>query len=405
MTLLPPAPAPTGALLLLATPAPRLADHVARLGPVPLPDADAVLDVVRASGLRGRGGAWRSTAAKMDAVRARAARARAARPGRAPLVAANAAEGEPASGKDAALATASPHLVLDGLQLAARAVGAEHAVVHGHPGPALDALAAAAAERAPHDPVPVRLVAVPRAYVAGQETAVARAAEGGPALPRPRPRDGAPAEVAGAPALVLNVETLARLALTVRGLPAPGPLVTVSAPDLPPRALELRPGARVRDALAAADAELPGRTRAVLVGGYAGTWLTAGAALDRELSPEGLAPVGASPGAGVLLAATTGTCVLATTAAVVRYLADSSARQCGPCWRGLPHLAGLVEELAAGRGGPECLARLREAVGLVVGRGACAHPDGAASTVASALAAVPDDVAAHLAGRCAEVRP
>ncbi|MEJ5914367.1 NADH-ubiquinone oxidoreductase-F iron-sulfur binding region domain-containing protein [Pseudokineococcus sp. 1T1Z-3] len=396
----PPPAAPGRAVrpLLLGAPAPRLADRLGLLGPVPAATADDVLDLVRAAGLRGRGGAWRPTAVKMDAVRERARRT-----GRAPLVAANAAEGEPLSRKDAALATARPHLVLDGLQLAARAVGAREALVHAHPGLGLDALAAAASERADLDPVPVRLVVVERAYVAGQESAVARAAEGGPALPRPRPRSGGPVEVAGAPALVLNAETLARLALAARGLPTPGPLVSVSAPDLEARALELPPGARVVDALAAAHPTLPARTHAVLVGGYAGTWLPLAACRGRALTPEGLAPVGATPGAGVLLAATTGTCVLRTTAVVARYLADSSARQCGPCWRGLPHLAALVEALAAGTADAQGLARLQEAVGLVVGRGACAHPDGAAGTVASALAAVPGDVAAHLAGRCEQV--
>jgi len=394
-----PAPAPSTTLLDRAAGAARPADlreHLRRFGPAPAAPPGAVLAAARAADLRGRGGAWRSAAAKMDAVAASSQRR-----GRAAVVAADAAEGEPCSAKDAVLLRSNPHLVLDGLQLAGRAVGADRLLLHGHPGPALEALAAAAHERAGADPLPVGVVAVPRAYVAGQDTAVARAAEGGPALPRSRPRDGVPL-AGGAPVLVQNVETLARLALAVRGLPQPGPLVTVTAPGLPPTARELRPGATVLDALAAVDPGLPARAGAVLVGGYAGTWLPASACLDRTLSPEGLAPVGASPGAGVLLVAPRGTCVLAATATVVRYLADSSAGQCGPCWRGLPRLADLVEELASGRPRDGGLAALARAVGLVEGRGACAHPDGTARTVTSALRAVPDDIAAHLTGSCVE---
>ena len=394
-----PAPAPPAALLdpRGRTRPADLPAHLHRFGPAPAAPAEAVLAAARAAGLRGCGGAWRPTAAKLEAVSA-ASRRR----GRRAVAVANAAEGEPWSTKDAALLRTHPHLVLEGLQLAGRAVDADRLLVHGHHGPALEAVAAAARERDGADPLPVRLVTVPRAYVSGQETAVARAVEGGPALPRPRPRpDGVPL-AGGAPVLVQNVETLARLALAVRGLAQPGPLVTVCAPDLPPTARELRPGATVSDALAAVDPGLPGRAGAVLVGGCAGTWLPAAACLDRTLSPEGLAPVGASPGAGVLLVAPRGTCVLATTATAVRHLADSSAGQCGPCWRGLPALADLVEDLAAGRLRDGGLAALHRAVGLVDGRGACGHPDGAARTVASALSAVPDDVPAHLHGSCTE---
>ena len=94
-----------------------LLEHQARNGPVVLDTS--LVDEVAASGLRGRGGAAFDTATKLRAVAAR----------RRPIVVANAAEGEPASGKDKALRRATPQLVLDGVVATAYAVGARDAVV------------------------------------------------------------------------------------------------------------------------------------------------------------------------------------------------------------------------------------------------------------------------------------
>jgi NADH:ubiquinone oxidoreductase subunit F (NADH-binding) len=92
-----------------------------------------------------------------------------------------------------------------------------------------------------------------------------------------------------------------------------------------------------------------------------------------------------------------GACALNFTAAVTRYLANQSAGRCGPCFRGLPALATAFEELL--RGGPA--EPVEQLVGLVDGRGACAHPTGTARLVRSALLTFPDEVAAHAEGRCA----
>src|SRR2546430_2588809 len=87
-------------------------------------DAGGLLDLIERSGLRGRGGAAFPLAAKARAVR------RVAKWGRTPVVVANGEEGEPASIKDSWLLRNRPHLVLDGLRLAAAAVGADRAFVY-----------------------------------------------------------------------------------------------------------------------------------------------------------------------------------------------------------------------------------------------------------------------------------
>jgi NADH:ubiquinone oxidoreductase subunit F (NADH-binding) len=105
---------------LLAAAAPTMADHQRLLGPLPDVDPATLLRAVADSGLTGRGGAAFSTARKLASVAS----------GAHPVVVANGAEGEPASSKDRVLLSTAPHLVLDGLALAARATGARTAYLY-----------------------------------------------------------------------------------------------------------------------------------------------------------------------------------------------------------------------------------------------------------------------------------
>jgi NADH:ubiquinone oxidoreductase subunit F (NADH-binding) len=205
---------------------------------------------------------------------------------------------------------------------------------------------------------------------------------------------------------VQNVETLARLALLARGHLGAGSRVLVTrraeVGGAPAADVVVVPtGARLDEVLPLADG-----VGAVLVGGYHGTWLPAAVARDLTLDREGLGPVGASLGAGVLAALPGDRCGLRETARVVGYLAAESAGQCGPCLNGLPRIAAALDLLvrpdrAYGRIG---LTRLLDDVerwcGLVAGRGACRHPDGSARLVASALRVFAGEIDLHGTGRC-----
>lgn len=402
-------PPGTGAGRLLAAAAATWTEHVQALGPLLLRDGPDLVAEVSASGLTGRSGAGRPSGAKLAAVAAGVAASR--RPG---VVVANGTEGEPASAKDLHLLTTAPHLVLDGVAVAAEAVGADQAWVCVRPA-ALAVVGAAADERAARgvDRVRPRVVSPPEAFVTGQASALVSWLGGGPALPRstrvPLHRRG----LGGAPTLVHNVETLAHLALVARfgtawfrgtGTPVePGTaLTTTTLPGAPPQVAEVALGNRLGDLLDVFGGhDLAG----VLVGGYHGAWLAMPRAADLPLSSEGLAAAGGVLGAGVVLGLGAGACPLVATAETTRWLAGASARQCGPCAFGLPHLAERVEALAAGRLGASGTEELLAAVGLVEGRGACRHPDATARLVRSALRAFPDDVAAHAAGACASAGP
>ena len=382
------------------------AAHVARYGPVPVAafrhraGRAALIETVARAGLRGRGGGGFPTARKLAAVAA--ARGR-------PVVVANGCEGDPASLKDRALLEIAPHLVLDGMVLAATAVGAREAVLClAEGGLQVARIAAALAERSGTDPVRVRVTEVPHRYVASEESALARFLTRGDARPAMTPPRPSQRGVHGRPTLVDNVETLAHLALIARygdewyrgcgTAGAPGTtLVTIGGAVWHPGVYEIEHGTSLASVLDEAGGPAA-PARAVLVGGLGGAWLGTPFA-DVAFTPEDLRAAGAvGGGVAALVVLPRRACGLAETARVLRYLAAESARQCGPCMFGLPAIADDMTKLAVGGGGPAALERLKQRLEVVRGRGACAHPDGATAVASSALRVFADDVEGHVAG-------
>jgi NADH:ubiquinone oxidoreductase subunit F (NADH-binding) len=397
-------PAGGGVFPRLLPPAGQTGDlpaHLALHGPVPYRGTGgALIADVRAAGLTGRGGAAFPVHRKLEAVAA-------ARTGRA-VVVGNGAEGEPASHKDEALLFLAPHLVLDGLQLAAEATGAGRAVLYVREDlrvrtrlddylPERDASG--------QDRLPVEIVWSPGRFLAGEESALASRISGGPAVPRFTPPRVFEHGVDGRPTLVQNVETLAHLALIARY--GPGWFRAMGTPDEPGTMLcTLRQASGSVDVAEAAIGtplarllDLPAAA-AVLVGGYHGAWLPAAQAAQLTLSNAELRPAGAFTGAGVLAALPAGRCGLIESARVARYLALESAGQCGPCLNGLPSIAAAMADLAGPHPEPRVLDNLGRWAGLVEGRGACHHPDGTVRFLRSALRVFGPEVRLHQQGRC-----
>src|ERR1022692_1340343 len=355
----------------------RLAEHCARYGPLPAAALDrrrseALIGEVQRSGLTGRGGAGFPTAKKLAAVAA----------GPAPVVVANGTEGEPASAKDKVLLARSPHLVLDGAVLAAEMVGASQAVivVHHSVREIVDD-AVAERRRAGFDRVRTRVVTAADRFVAGEASAVVHWIEDGRPTPTRKPPRLAERGLGGKPTLVQNVETLAHLALIARYGASRFRAVGTPVEEV----LDLAGGAAAP-------------LQALLLGGYFGTWVSAAAAAALPFSAAGLAPLGANVGGRLIAALPQDACGLAETARVVRYLADESAGQCGPCVFGLDAIAGEFLRLA--EGGTSDLGRLRRWLGQVDGRGACSHPDGTIRLIRSALAAFGPELEQHAQGWC-----
>jgi NADH:ubiquinone oxidoreductase subunit F (NADH-binding) len=379
-----------------------LAEHMRVHGELPHRSPHELIEAIERSGLRGRGGADFPTARKFRTL----ASAR-----RVSALVVNGSETEPASAKDRLLLTRLPHLVLDGAVLAADAVGAPEVIVQAGEGAAgsLASLEAALAAR-PDDPVPVSIVDAPQGYVAGEESAVMHYLNGGPPLPTfvpPRPFQKGYRRL---PTLIQNPETLAQVALVARfgerwyrelGTSAdPGSaLVTISGAVAAPGVYELAFGTPMSALLEAAGGETE-PLRALLVGGYFGTWVEASQALDLRLAREDLRSVGCSLGAGVLVALGRSACGLHESARIVDYLARQSAGQCGPCTYGLRAIADSVAAVASGVAHAQERQRIERWCAEVRGRGACHHPDGATRFILSTLSVFRQEIAEHREHHC-----
>jgi NADH:ubiquinone oxidoreductase subunit F (NADH-binding) len=377
---------------------PSLATHLRTWGS---PDihAHALIAEVAAADLRGKGGAGFPAATKMSEAAS----------GKRPIVVANGTEGEPASSKDKALLTSSPHLVIDGAVLAARAIGASEVVicVKRSAVSTTQAVRHALTERTAQsiDDVSVNVVLTPDGYLSGEESALVHWLNDGDSRPtfstvRPSERG-----VDRRATLIQNVETLAHVALIARfgaswfrklGTPTdPGTtLVTVRGHVGRPGVFEVPLGATLADVVASAGGTLDGAS-GVLLGGYFGTWVPAAHAASIDLSEGSLRRAGAALGCGVIAVIAGGACGLAEVAAVTRWMASQSAGQCGPCTNGLPAISGAVDALYRGEHSGVALKQLHRWLDLVDGRGACRHPDGTVRFVRSALGVFAADIEAH----------
>lgn len=366
-----------------------------------LDDPDTLLEAVDRSGLLGRGGAAFPLAVKLRTVRD------AGRAGRETVVLANGEEGEPASVKDKWLLRNRPHLVLDGVRLAARIVNAERAYVYvsdPHSAHALNT----ALDTAKLDGVTVSVATVDPGYVAGEETAAVRAVNGGPAKPTDKPPRPFQEGVDGLPTLVSNVETLANLPYIQRyggeayrsvGTAASAGtfLATVTGAGRPAALYELPHGVSFTD-LIALHGVSPDSVQGVLMGGYfAG--LVNRSVLDATLDHETLRAHGSALGCGAV-AILTEDCPVAVAAAVMAYFDRENASQCGSCFNGTAAMSAVTSALRDGVATEEDLARLQRWSVVLRGRGACATLDAATNIAASLLKQYPELVASHLAGAC-----
>ena len=369
-----------------------------------------LFDQLEASGLTGRGGAAFPTARKVQLIRNQRSHNK--------FMVVNAMEGEPAAHKDQTLLSSNPHLVLDGAEYLASMIGAKNiAICVARDNPTV----VHHVERAIHERSrrsqrgpKLELHAPPWRYVAGEESALIHWLDDNESLPQYRPRRPHILRIGHGPALVDNAETCAHVGLIgrfgadwFRGLgtqDSPGStLVSLSGALKHPCVLEVPLGTTVRSILRAGGADPD--PQAVLTGGYGGAWLSA-LHLDTPYTNQALTPLGGTVGAGILVVVPRHACGLVETQRIVKWMANESARQCGPCAFGLPALAEDLNQLTHGSRDPQgVFKRLVERCGVIEGRGACHHPDGVVRLVKSALDVFSADIERHMRGTpCAGTR-
>jgi NADH:ubiquinone oxidoreductase subunit F (NADH-binding) len=406
----------TGRILPLTEPVASLEEYITGGGGAALSSAlqrgpGAVIEEVRAAGLRGRGGAGFPTARKWAAVRGTGSGTT--------YVVCNAAEGEPGTFKDRCLLRRNPYQVLEGLAIAAYAVGASRAFVaiKAHYEPEISRLRDALEDLAEADllgPTPVQLVLGPDEYLFGEEKATLEVIEGNEPLPRIFPpfQVGLFARPDSRNATAVNnVETLAHVpGILSHGAEwfrsngtddSPGSTVfTISGDVRCPGVYELALGLPLRVLLdvVGGGARNGGQIKAVVPGASAGLLTADG--FDTALDFESMQEAGSGLGSAGFVIYDDSACMVAALLSFARFLSIESCGQCPACKHGTEEITEALERIERGDGSADDLDTIETKSAKVTGGRRCALPVGAQLLVRSAVTAFRDEFAAHLGKPC-----
>jgi bidirectional [NiFe] hydrogenase diaphorase subunit len=361
-----------------------------------------VIEEVRKSGLRGRGGAGYPTGLKWGIVRKAASDQK--------YVVCNADEGDPGAFMDRSVLEGDPHRILEGMAIAGYAVGASQGFIYiraEYP-LAIDRLKLAIkqAERlgllgnrifesAFNFRIDLRIGA--GAFVCGEETALLRSIEGRRGRPRPRPPYPSEKGLWGQPTLINNVETYANIAPILRngsawfsaiGTPkSAGTKVFALAGNIKNTGLiEVPMGIPLRKIIFDIGGGTSGATefKAAQTGGPSGGCIPADH-LDLPVDYESLATVGSIMGSGGLIVMDSTSQMVDVAKYFMEFSVDESCGKCIPCRVGTVHIHGLLEKISQGNGTTDDLALLEELCVMVKETSLCGLGQAAPNPVLSTL--------------------
>lgn len=390
----------------------------------------ATADLVLASGLRGRGGGGFSTGRKWMGI--------ASQTGTRRYLVCNGAEGEPGTFKDRALMRANPYQLVEGMIIAAFAIGAEEAFIclkrsFDREREAVTRAVQEFQSAGICTDCKVTIVAGPDEYLFGEEKAMLEVIEGKPPLPRwfppyehglfatapqlgweatPRsgPRGGPN------PTLVNNVETLANVPhILARGsdwfrsmgtAESPGTIITTVVGDVvAPDVGEVELGTPLRAAIDAVGSGIaPGRTIKAVFSGVANPVIAAHQ-LDTLLTYEDFRAAGSGMGAAGFIVYDDTTCMVDAAYRLSRFLSIESCGQCPPCKIGSGEITGHLERLETGSGGEDSLRWIAHWLEQVTDGNRCYLAVEEQVMVNSVMQAFPEEFAEHVElGRCPRPR-
>jgi NADH:ubiquinone oxidoreductase subunit F (NADH-binding) len=351
----------------------RIQDYIAMGGYSALVKAlssmtpQGIINEILASGLRGRGGAGFPTGQKWRLV---------ARANNTPkYIVANLDEGDPGVFANRTLAEADPHAIIEGILIAAYAIGAEKGYIYirsEYPigvqslqkaiaqAKAMTLLGNSILETPFKFDLELRLGA--GAFVAGEETAILASVEGRRAMPRPRPPYPANSGLWQKPTLIQNVETLANIPLIIQNSAAW--FAKTGTPKCPgtkcfsltghinnPGIIEVPMGLTLREVVFDIGGGVTGgkKFKAVLVGGPSGGCLPE-ELLDIPIDYDSLTKVGAIMGSGGIVVLDEDSCMVDTARYFTEFCVDESCGKCTPCRAGLPRVLEVFEKITHGQG-------------------------------------------------------
>lgn len=391
-----------------------LRDAVTALG------AEKVLELVKDSGLRGRGGAGFPTGLKWSFV---------PRGDDAPkqkYAVANADEMEPGAFKDRFLIEGDPHQLIEGLALSAFALGAKTAYIYmrgeySKPAQCITRALAEAYEKGylgknifgSDYSLEMMLHRGAGRYICGEETALLNSLEGKRAVPRSKPPFPQVSGAWGKPTIVNNVETLCNVPHIVRhgvewyqslgqGNDAGTKIFGVSGRVNNPGAWELPMGVSIREIFEkyAGGMQQGLQLKGFLPGGGSTDFLVS-EHLDLAMDYDVIGKAGSRMGTGTMIVLDDKTCPVGMVLNLIRFFSQESCGWCTPCRDGLPWTQQLLETLEQGKGGSQDLVTLQEMTRFMApGNTFCPLAPGAVEPLQSALKYFYDDFTAHVHKGC-----
>ncbi len=373
-----------------------------------------LIAMVRASGLRGRGGAGFPAGLKWDFM---------PKDGQPKYLCVNTDEGEPGTFKDRELVEKDPHQIIEGAIIAAYAVGAQRALVYirGEFFVGVKRWIKAIADAYAHGFLGQNILGsgyslemtVHRgagAYICGEETAMIESLEGHRGEPRLKPPYPAQEGYLGRPTLVHNVETLANVPHIVEQGPAwyaaigtehsTGPkLFCISGHVYQRGVYELPLGTPLREIIYTHAGGVPaGKSIKAIIPGGASTPLLRADQVDTPMDFEALTAAGSALGTGAIIVMDEDTCMVDVARRTARFFAHESCGRCTPCRVGSQRIVQILERIETGDGRPGDLDRLHELCTQIAGHTFCPLGDALAAPIESSLRLFEHEYLAHIDG-------
>ena len=378
-------------------------------------DADAVIQLVKDSGLRGRGGAGFPTGMKWGFIPQN--------DGKEHYLVVNADESEPGTCKDMPLLLANPHVLIEGMIIASYAIRAKHAFVYlrgevAHVARRLN-LAIADAYKAGYlgknifgtgIDLELTLHIGAGAYICGEETALLDSLEGFRGQPRLRPPFPAIAGLYARPTVVNNVESIAAVPAIVangadwyqqfgteksKGMT----LYSLSGHVTNPGQFEAPLGITLRQLLEMSGGIRAGHKLKFWTPGGSSTPMFTDEHLDVPLDYEGVGAAGSMLGTKALQIFDETTCVVRAVLRWVEFYKHESCGKCTPCREGTWWLVQVMKNIETGKGTEADLDKLLDLCDNIMGRSFCALADGAVSPIASSIKYFRDEYISHITNK------
>lgn len=381
---------------------------------------DEIIATLKASGLRGRGGAGFPTGLKWSFMPKAYTGPK--------YVVCNSDEGEPGTFKDRDILRYNPHSVIEGMIIGGYAMGcvAGYNYIHGEIFEVHERFEEALAEARAAGLLGQKILGSDfsfdlfahhgyGAYVCGEETGLLESIEGKKGQPRYKPPFPASFGLYGKPTTINNTETFASVPFVLRmgaeaflGLGKPNnggtKIFSVSGHVNRPGNYEIPLGTPFPELLALAGGMRGGRKlKAVIPGGSSAPVLPAGIIMETTMDYDAIAKAGSMLGSGAVIVMDETVCMVKALERLSYFYFEESCGQCTPCREGTGWLYRIVHRIETGKGTPEDLALLDNVAENIMGRTICALGDAAAMPVRGFLKHYRDEFAYHIEHKCCQV--